>query len=208
MVKAVIFDMDGVLFDSQPLHFKAEIRTITHFGYPITESELKEYLGWCEDDFWKDVISRYNLKTTVAEMKAFEHPVIEKLLDEFALPDPELQEILKALRAKKLMLAVASSSPRHWVNMVLDGLSVSGLFDEIVSGEDVKNGKPAPDIFLKAANLLGAEPCECMVIEDAPAGIEAANAAGMYSVALRGSVNASLDLSKAKKEIRHLKELI
>jgi len=208
MAKAVIFDMDGVLFDSQPLHFKAEIQTITHFGYPISESELKEYLGWYEDDFWKEVISRYNLKATVHQMKEFEHPLIENLLRESVLPDPDLQEILTSLRAKKLRLAVASSSPRHWVNIVLDGLSIRNLFDEIVSGEDVKNGKPAPDIFLKAANQLGIESSDCIVVEDAPAGIEAANTAGMYSVALRGSVNASLDLSKAKKEIRHLKELL
>jgi HAD superfamily hydrolase (TIGR01509 family) len=208
MPKAIIFDMDGVLFDSQPLHFQAEKETITHFGYPITEEELKGYLGWYEDDFWKDVIGRYNLDTTVDEMKKFEHPIIEALLVKSATPDKELQHILTTLKNKSLKLAVASSAPRKWVDIILGGLSVKDYFDGIVCGEDIQNGKPAPDIFLHAAEIIGSDPSDCIVVEDAPAGIEAANRAGMCSIALRGEVNSALDLSKAKKEIKSLRELL
>lgn len=207
MAKAIIFDMDGVLYDSEPLHFEAEKATLIHFGYRITEQELKEYLGWREDLLWNALIARHNLKATAEEMTAFKKPLFTSLVRKFLGENPELQALLSRLRKKGLKLALASSSYGPLVADVLGRLGVSHLFDAIVSGEKVKRGKPAPDIFLLAASELGVSPADCVVVEDAPSGVEAAIAAGMHPVVLKGSVNKELGFPEAEKIITDLKEL-
>jgi len=203
----IIFDMDGVLIDSQPLHFQAEKKTITHFGYPITTEELKYYLGWREEEFWQDVIKRYSLSTTVEEMKKFEHPVMEDLLREHSKPDKSLQNLLSLFKKRGIVLAVASSAPRNFLDIVLAGLGIKKFFDIVICGTDVERGKPEPDIFLIAAKRMKLRPEDCVVVEDAPSGIQAANSAGMFSIALKGHVNSNLDLSKADAIIESLEEL-
>ena len=111
--------MDGVLFDTQPLHFQAEKETITHFGYPITEDELKEYLGWRGTEFWADVIARYSLDTNVEEMRKFNLPIIERLLTENVKEDRSLKETLSILKGRGFVLAVASSARKKWVDFMV-----------------------------------------------------------------------------------------
>ncbi len=206
-IKGVIFDMDGVLIDSQPLHFQAEKMTIARFGYPMTTEELKHYLGWREDEFWGDVIKRHSLPASVEGMKKIEHPVMESLLLKAAKPDKALHNLLSGFRKKGIALAVASSAPKSFIDIVTGGLGISDFFDAIVCGADVTKGKPEPDIFLAAAKRMKLRPEDCAVVEDAPSGIQAANSAGMFSVALKGRVNSSLDLSKADCIIESLNEL-
>jgi beta-phosphoglucomutase len=207
MLNAIIFDMDGVLFDSQPLHFAAEIETVEHFNGKITIAELKQYLGWTETAFWNDVVRRYHLKATPEQCEKFKRPLFRDLLDNALSPDHSLQDLLSELRGKGRKLAVASSSKRIVIDKILGSLGVSGYFDAIVSADDVMRSKPAPDIFLAAAKKIKAAPEDCVVVEDAPAGIEAAISAGMYPIAMRNKSNEGLDLSKAKKIITGLYEL-
>jgi len=206
-VRGVIFDMDGVLVDSQPMHFEAEMATVAHFGYPISEGELKGYLGWKEDEFWADVIRRHSLKCTIEDMKAYDHPLIMRLLRERTGPDAVLDRALGRLGRMGLALAVASSAPRSFIDIVLDGLRARGRFSAVVSGQDTPKGKPDPSIFLLAASRLDLEPESCLVIEDAPSGIEAARRAGMKCIALLGAVNKDLDLSQADDIITSLSAL-
>ena len=208
MIKAVIFDMDGVLFDSQPLHFEAERKTTGMFGHAMTDSELKEYLGWTEDAFWNAVIARYGFKTTAAEIRAVKKPIYEELIRKALRKDDELLSVLRSLREKEMKLAVASSSPPDWISLILAGLGVEGEFDAIVSGESVKRSKPAPDIFLEAARKIAVSPPDCLVVEDAPAGIRAANSAGMYSVAILNKSNEGLGFSDSRKKIHKLSEIL
>lgn len=207
MLKAVIFDMDGVLIDSQPLHFKAEKETVAHFGGSITEEELKQYLGWRGEDFWNDLIRKYSLPTTLEEIREYNRPVIERHLREAAKPDKGLQGILSGLREGGMKLSVASSSRKSYIGIVLGGLGIGGYFDAVVCGDDVKKGKPEPEIFMLAAERMEVGARDCAVVEDAPSGIRAANSAGMLSIALRGGINAGLDLSEADVGIGSLGEL-
>lgn len=207
MLKAVIFDMDGVLIDSQPLHFMAEKETAAHFGHPITEGELKQYLGWGEEEFWGELIRKYSFPATLEEMREFDRGIVEEYLREAAKPDEALTGMLSELKGGGMLLSVASSSWKSAIGIVLDGLGVGGYFDAVVCGEEVERGKPEPDIFMLAADKLGVEARNCAVVEDAPSGIRAANAAGMISIALRGSINADLDLSEADEVMESLGEL-
>jgi HAD superfamily hydrolase (TIGR01509 family) len=207
MLKAVIFDMDGVLIDSQPLHFKAERETAAHFGCSITEEELKQYLGWRGEDFWNDLIRKYSLPATLEEIREYNRPVIERHLREAAKPDKELQGMLSGLRQNELKLSVASSARKRPIGIILGGLGIEEYFDAVVCGDDVARGKPEPDIFMLAAERMGVGARDCAVVEDAPSGIKAANSAGMLSIALRGGINAELDLSEADVVIDSLGEL-
>ncbi len=206
-MKAIIFDMDGVLVDSQHLHFKAVQKTFQHFGHKITKRELQKYLGWSEDYFWTEMIKVYNLPASLEEIKAVKKPIFEDLLSSSLKSDLKLRTILLTLK-DEFKLAVASSAPKSWIMMTLDGLEIADVFDAIVSAEEVKRSKPFPDVFLEAAKRLGTPPAECAVVEDAPAGIDAANAAGMYSIALKTPINKKLNLSKAKKEIDSLDRIL
>lgn len=208
MKRGVLFDMDGVLFDSQPLHFEAERVTTAAFGHAMTDSELKEYLGWTEDAFWNAVIARFGFKTTAAKMRGMKKPIFERLIRQSLRKDADLGSLLDTLRGQRVKLAVASSSPMEWIDIILSGLGVREKFDAVISGESVKRSKPAPDIFLAAAAAIGVAPKDYMVVEDAPAGIAAAISAGMYSVALLNLSNDCLDLSASKKKIHRISEIL
>ncbi len=193
--------------DSQLLHFEAERKTLSHFGHRITDEELKKYLGWNENAFWDEMKSIYNIHESVAVIRKTKKPLFESLLKKALKPDYALQRVLTDLRKKGLRLAVASSAPKQWIFMTLEGLAIRSCFDAIVSGDTLKRSKPFPDIFLKAAKDLGVEPQACVVIEDAPAGILAANRANMYAIALHVPTNQGCDLSAANREINNLSEL-
>ncbi|MBI5047177.1 HAD family phosphatase [Candidatus Micrarchaeota archaeon] len=208
MFKGIIFDMDGVLFNSQSLHFSAERMTIEHFNGKITDTGLKNYLGWTESAFWAAIREKYALNATVDELIQYKRPIIYNLLVNSLHPDQELQIVLSNLKKKGLRLGVASSSERSLIILVLNSLGIKKFFEIVVSGEEVLRSKPAPDIFLKAAADLKVDPNSCIVVEDAPAGILAANSAGMYSIALQNETNSGLDLSKAKKVITNLNQLM
>ncbi|MBS3067321.1 HAD family phosphatase [Candidatus Micrarchaeota archaeon] len=202
--RAIIFDMDGVLVDSQPLHFAAEKKAIAHFGSAITNKELKKYLGWTEDAFWEEIIKKHRLRANVGEIKKFERPLYEALLKKKLMASNNLQRFLNKLRKKRFKLAVASSSPIRWIDMVLAGLKIKNYFDVTVSGEEVRKSKPFPDIFIETAKRLGIRPKLCIVVEDAPAGIKAANAANMFSIALKTRINRRMGFSDARAIIKNL----
>lgn len=207
IIKAIIFDMDGVLFDSQPMHFAAEKETISRFGKRATVSEFKKTLGWTELDFWERMRKVYRLPATAAKLREIKRPIFEELLKNSIMKDAGLRKLILGLKRKGMRIAVASSAPRRWIRMTLEGLGITDCFDAIVSSEDVARGKPAPDVFLRAAEKLKVDPALCVVVEDAPAGIEAANSAGMHSIALRTKTNRGLDLSKAAGILRGLELL-
>lgn len=189
---AVIFDCDGTLVNSMPYHFEAWCEALTLFGAANIFKEDVFYAmgGRPTMDIVVELNDEYNLKLDPEAVAFAKRQAFLKKLDKIELID-EVAEFAESLRGKKPM-AIATGGTRLVIEKTLQAVGVSDLFDEVVTADDVAVGKPAPDIFLKAAELLGVAPERCLVFEDAPAGVMAAQTAGMTVI----SVPAPLDYAK------------
>jgi HAD superfamily hydrolase (TIGR01509 family) len=196
---AIIFDMDGVLVDSEPLDFKACNILLEQEGVPpITEEENRTHLlGTTVDETWRRLMGLRRLPRPLAYYTERYDPIVRELLQEDLGPQPGVLRLLEALRQRKMKAAVASSSLRAWVDLKLSILGLQEAFDLVLGGDEVGRGKPEPDIYLLATQGLGLPPKECIAIEDSPVGIAAAVAAGTYTVAVRTSFTQGMDVSQA-----------
>lgn len=198
MLRAVIFDLDGVILDSEPLHFEADMRTMAEYGMEISEEVLVSYVGVTGPEMWKDHIERMGIPDTLEGVIARQKAHKLMLLAETKLTATDgIPELLEAIRRLGLKTGLASSSPRYFIEAVLSNLGIDPYFQAVVSGEEVPRGKPDPAVFLRASELLGVEPEYCLVIEDSMHGICAARAAHMRCVGFRNPTSGAQDLSAA-----------
>lgn len=182
--RAVIFDMDGVIVDSEPRHERAFHAVLQKIGYGERHGlRFADYVGRTDRVLWEDFMAAHQPPHTLEQLLAMKREkVIEILLSEQPLFNglPELIETL----AQRVRLALASGSERAIVDTVLSLGDLERFFRVTVSGSDIVNGKPAPDIFLRSAELLGICPADCVVVEDSHPGVAAALAAGMRVIAI------------------------
>ena len=202
MVKAVIFDMDGVIVDSEPIHFESDRMTMKHYGKYITDEELSRYVGVSNPDMWAELREKYQLEATVEELLETQFSYKKLLIGDRKLePIDGIRELLEQLKGGEVRIGLASSSSREFIEFMLSNLGLAGYFEVVISGEEVQRGKPFPDIFLKAAQGLGVEPSDCMVIEDSGHGVKAAKRAGMRCVGFVSPNSAKQDLSSADEVV-------
>lgn len=203
---AVIFDMDGVLVDSYQPHYESWKRMADNHGLEMTQEQFRHTFGKTSReiirDLWGDRIAEADIPARDAEKEAAYREIIQA---HFPAIDG-VSELLAALHGDGFKLAIGSSGPPENVAVVCRCLPGAEHFDVRVTGKDVQHGKPAPDVFLTAARRLGVEPAHCVVIEDAPVGVEAARRAGMGVVAITGTVGPDR-LAAADKIITSHREL-
>jgi beta-phosphoglucomutase family hydrolase len=197
MIRAVIFDLDGVIVNSEDAHIESEKQTFLKFGVTISVNELHKYAGATAEAMFTDLIRKYHLKTTFQEMVRIKEQSFFRLLDEDAEPTPGVISLIQRLKRAGTRLAIASSSNRKWIEYILKKLQITSLFDCYVGAEDIVHSKPDPEIYLKAARSLGMRPDECVVIEDAERGVQAAKRAGMKTIGYRNPRSGNQDLSEA-----------
>jgi beta-phosphoglucomutase len=187
MQHGVIFDMDGVLVDSGPAHVESWRVLARQHGLTMSDEEFVSCFGQTSRDiirrFWGDGVSDEEIARHDNEKERIYR---ELITGRVPLMDGT-REMLVALREAGFMLAVATSGPRENVELVLREGELGAFFDAVVTGFDVKKGKPAPDCFLLAAERAGLPPERCVVVEDAPVGIQAALAAGMPAIGFVGT---------------------
>ncbi len=207
MIKAILFDLDGLMVDSEPHSLASWEAVLAERGVKLDQLTIESILGLRIDATARTLIDKYHLPDTVqglAEAKT-EYQVTH--LDGNVNPMSGLIELLDEIDRRGLKKAVASSGIRRYVETVL---RVNGLLDRfsvIITGDQVAHGKPAPDVFLAAANDLNVAPEHCLVLEDAPAGVQAAKAAGMLCIAVPDHSVAWLDLSQANKVVASLHDV-
>ena len=185
MLRAVILDMDGTLLDSEPIHAEAFNGFLERIGVTERLDVDSDVVGYDLETICKKCIERFRLKIDVDEYKRGQHDYTLELFSSLELKETAgLTPFLRELKAEDVLTAVASATQGDIVDVILKRMGVAPYIDVICGFESVQNMKPAPDIFLLAAEKLGVAPEECLVIEDSPAGIQAARAAGMKSVAI------------------------
>jgi beta-phosphoglucomutase len=184
-IRAVIWDMDGVIIDSAEEHRKAWQRLAREDGVTFTDADFWATFGKRNDD----IISFIWGEKSAGRVQALadrKEEYFRALIRETAAPLPGSIELLRGLHQAGIAQALASSAPIENIKLISNVLGLGQYLTALVSGETVPRGKPAPDIFLKAAGELGIEPQYCIVIEDAVAGVQAAHAAGMRCIAVAG----------------------
>lgn len=203
--RTVIFDMDGVLIDSQPMQLAAYNVVLGSYAVHLSEEEfMRWYVGRRSSDIVAFLREHFQLPESVEQLLAAKNTAYASLVRENMRPMPGLLPLLDHLTSSASRLAVASSSSVADIEEILAGLRIRQHFQFIVSGEEVPNGKPAPDSFLEAAHRLAVPPDECVVIEDSQKGVEAAVRAGMYCIAVPNRFTAAHDFSRAHMRVPDL----
>jgi HAD superfamily hydrolase (TIGR01509 family) len=201
-MKAVIFDMDGVLIDTEHLSDLHMVGFLKKLGINVSLDYLQKFRGTHAKYIWSHIIKDFNLTMPIDELIANVRVSYLKYLTSLDLkPIAGVTPFLKKLKKENYILAVSSSAYYKRINMLLKVCKLKDFFDVIVSGDHVKHSKPDPEIYYKTAQLLKRHPKDCIVFEDATNGILAAKAAGMKVIGYKGADHNKQDLSQADKII-------
>lgn len=183
MIEAVIFDMDGLMFDTEKLAVRALLETGKKFGYEGISEIVPIVTGVNAERTKKICIERMGENFPYAEFMHYRQNLIDRHIEEHGVPvKPGLKELLAYLKREGYRMAVATSTSRAHAVEYIEKAGVLPFFDTVVCGDMLKKSKPDPDIYLKAAEALGEAPGDCMALEDSPNGVASAYAAGMKTV--------------------------
>ncbi len=206
--QAVIFDMDGLLIDSEPLWWRAEMSVLRKLGVPLTEEMCLETMGTRVDEMVRYWFERYPWQGPDVDQTA--SAVLEavgQLIKEEGSAMAGAVDLVSQLNKQNRILAVASSSPGALIDTVLQTLGMEGAFKALYTASDETRGKPDPAVYLSAARGLKVEAGKCLVFEDSTAGIAAGRAAGMDVVAV-SPVNRGVDTSAATFRVDSLMDCL
>ena len=204
MIKAVIFDMDGVIVNSEAIYEQADKEIFKHYGINLSDEELQNYIGVNLLDIWTDLLSKYQLKDQYSDYQVEDfieehvhsHYEVLSESDELNLM-PGIKDWFEYFKANNYKMIIASSSYAPIIELIYQKFGLDKYMEGYVDGNSVEKGKPEPEIFLKAAEKLQLKAEECLVIEDSEHGITAANKAGMKSIGFARNTDYNQDLSSA-----------
>lgn len=207
-MKAFIFDMDGVIIDSEPIHSQVIKEFLNNHHYSITDKELDQYVGMTSTAVFSILKQKYQLPgsaedLTIEHMEEFKHYIKNHHIQ----PIAGIKQLLAKLQKQNIPTAIASSSPLDVIEFVADDFKITHYFSFLVSGENVPKGKPAPDIYLETAKKLNLNPADCVVLEDSKNGSIAAKTAGMYCIGFANPNSGNQDLSIADTIIHRIDDI-
>lgn len=208
MLKAVIFDMDGVLIDSEPLHAKAAVLAFQNIGIHITLDYCYEFIGRTTKHMLETIMRDYNPPFNSMELlQLYNESKKQLIMREGYSPIPYITQLIKDLYQHGIKLAIASSSTIQEINDVVTSLGIKSYFEHLISGTTVPHSKPAPDIFLKAAKELGVNSNECIIIEDSYYGLVAGKSAGIPVIGFSNPNSGNQNLSDACMVVEGFEEV-
>ncbi|MFA6550246.1 MAG: HAD family phosphatase [Candidatus Gracilibacteria bacterium] len=201
VLEAILSDMDGVLVDSETLGISIAVEVCSTYGIDLTDDEKQSFIGVSDDVFYTKLFQSRGVDFDPMEALTKHTALYEERLPN-AKGFKESVEFITIARGL-FKLALISGSTRKQVDVVLKSIGLEGVFEVIISCDDVENGKPNPEGYLRAAAELGVDPSRCVVLEDAEKGVRAAKAAGMFCIGIRNG-NEKQDLSLADIRIKTL----
>jgi HAD superfamily hydrolase (TIGR01509 family) len=188
MIRGILFDMDGVLVDSEPFICKSAVLMFGELGLKVSPEDFIPFVGMGENRYIGGVAEKYGLSVDIAQAKARTYQIYKTIIKGRLTSLPGVREFIDKCRKKGFKLAVATSADQVKMEANLNEINLlPDLFHTTVNGLEVENKKPHPDIYLKASKRLGLKPEECLVVEDAPSGVKAAVAAGCRCLAVTSS---------------------
>lgn len=209
-LEAVIFDMDGVLVDSEPWHYEIETILFKKLGLDVPEELHYTYLGTAGDLMYTDLKKRFDIPMSLEELLEWDEKyridIFSKMTD--IKPSTGIPELLKELKSNNIKTAVATSSVPGIVDIILKKCGIDSFFDVVVTTEMAGKSKPAPDVYLFSAQHLSVHPSNCVVFEDSFNGIRAAKSASMFCIAYQAdNPSLVLDISEADVKINSFEDI-
>ena len=207
--KAVIFDMDGVIFDTEKVYLDIWIEVFEKYGYKMTKELYVNVMGTGRKNVIKTFLENFGDDLPIEKMYEEKDNQLFYIIENQGIPLKEgVKELFSMLKEKNYKIALATSAKRERVEKQIKDKWLKESFDAIVCGDDVEKGKPSPDIFLKAAKKIDVEPENCFVVEDSPAGIKAAFSGGMKGIHVEDLKVADEDILKyCQKNFKNLQEI-
>jgi HAD superfamily hydrolase (TIGR01509 family) len=205
VIKACVFDMDGVLIDTEPVWRRVERDVFRRVGIELTDAQLRETWGMRIEevvDFWYRTRPWDGIRP-----RAVQREIVRAMVDHVrneGVPLPGALEAVSTARDAGLKVGIASSSSHELIEAVIRRLDMAHLVDAVCTADDEKLGKPDPAVYMSAARLLGAKPGECIAVEDSPAGVRSAKAAGMVCIAVLTDAVKRDDIKEADVKIDSL----
>ncbi|MFH0836676.1 MAG: HAD family phosphatase [Candidatus Aenigmatarchaeota archaeon] len=205
--KGVIFDLDGVLVDTEYNHWQGWIKALKPFGITLSKEEYSNYSGKSGDVIEKLLIEKHRLPKVQLEKE--KENIMTKFFSENKIKTMHFaKESILFFKKNKFKLAVATSSPRDQAITKLRNTGLIDFFNSITARDDVKKGKPYPDIYIHSIKQLGLEPKQCIAFEDTQSGVESAKAAGLYCIAIPTEISLKQNFSKADTVFNNLEQAI
>lgn len=209
MINTVIFDMDGVIVDTEPVHYFAYRQHFKHLNIDVTDEMYATFTGNSTKNVYQRLRETFQLLDEVDGLVDYKRELFNNAFDEKEDLDllPGVLDLIKDLHGNGIQLVLASSSAKVTIGRIFRRFDLYQYFSHIVSGEDFPKSKPHPAIFEKAALLSGSPKEQCIVIEDSTNGIKAAKVAGIYCIGYRSEHSKLQDLGEADRIISHFNEL-
>jgi HAD superfamily hydrolase (TIGR01509 family) len=205
-LRAVIFDMDGVLTDSEPAFYAAINDVLARYGHHVGMEQYAELIGSATPHTWSKLIEWFALAVSLdAVIEEYEGP-LQKRLREPRAALSGARELIEKLRAKRVPIALCTASYMRWVEPILEGAGLTGMFDVMSTADLVERTKPDPAPYVLAAELLGLRPEECVAIEDSANGLASALGAGCWVMQLRATETSAAVEPRARLVIESLTE--
>lgn len=207
--RAVIFDNDGVIIDSEPMHIEADLRILAEYGVQWAPSDLFRFIGVRDSEMWRILSEELQLPDSPDVLREKKARIRQEVFAPHRIrPIDGIPELFDALKAAGWKIAVASSSQRSLIGPWLEAMGLLNLLDAFVAGDDVMHGKPHPEPYLLAASRLGVASERCVSVEDSPHGIASAKAAGCRCIAFRNPFGPAQDLSRADDIVDSIRDIL